>query len=360
MTRLQRLFGNGYTSCPRWNGRSMALRPAVRASVPAIVAAVLLFASPLVDAGPATSNVPAGVASYNTGRVSVILPQELPEVQLFQDANNSVSASLQIENVFELSPGSLPHPSIVAAAFPSAVRGFNGTSVSPTSEWPITLTASLEVRRQNVSLWTPPALQGAVGGPVGAASLSVSFSPLDNGSTGAGVGIAWTIAHWPWTSPGDLLAVEMNLSVSPVENLTICSGVRPVGLALLPCQGDPIPGTTIEWGSSYDGLEGAGSGGPVAAVSWNSSGASPGSAYTVGARSTGNGSADLVLGAPASGASSVSGDVGFALVAPLAPVAALLTADAPAYAATLLVASLASLGGIVAYRRREARLKDEL
>lgn len=359
MTDVQRLFGNGYTPCPGWNGHSMRIRDRLRRAAPAVVALALLLALPTVAATPGHSSSPAELASYNTGRVSVILPQELPSIELFQDANTSVSASLQVEGVLELAPGSLPHPTIVAAAYPDAVHGFNGTSVATSAAWPLTLTASLDVLRQNVSLWASSAVPAVLGVPVGAATLSVTYAPLDNGSAGAGVGVQWTIQNWPWVSHADLLAVELGLNVSPALGLTICSGDRPVGFALSACSGPEFSGSDVQWGSSYDGLEGGGSSGPVAAVSWNDTASGVSQPYTVGALSTGAGSAQLVLGAAAAGAPSLVGGVGFALVAPLAPLG-ILSADAPLYLGTLAVTTVAALVAVVAYRRRERRVSEEL
>ncbi len=360
MTGVQRLFGNGYTPRSGWNSPTMRIRSRLGGAALAAVVLALLMAFPTVSAAPSTANVPAGIASYNTGRVSVILPQELPSVELFQDANNSVSASLQVEGVLELDPGLLPHPTVVAAAFPNSVQGFNGTSVANSSSWPLTLTASLEVRRQNVSLWTDAALPAVLGSTIGAAILAVTYAPLDNGSAGAGVGMQWTIQNWPWVNHGDLLAVEMVLTVSPPGGLTICSGNRPIGFALTACSGPAISGSSIDWGSAYDGLEGGGTAGPVAEVSWNASAAGPASPFTMGAFATGSGSAQLVLGAASAGAAPVAGGVGFALVAPLSPVLSTLVADGPAYLATVLVSTALALVGVVAYRRRERRLSEEL
>jgi hypothetical protein len=360
VTRVQRLFGNGYTPSPGCNGHLMSIRNLARPALPAVLLLAVLIALPPIGATPSTAMVPPGVASYNTGRVSVILPQELPSVELFQDANNSVSASLQVTEVLEIVPSALPHPTVVAAAFPNSVQGFNGTSVSPSGAWPITLSATLDVRHENLSLWSATPVLSPVASVTGSATLSVTYAPLDNGSAGAGVGVQWTIQNWPWVSRGDLLAVEMALTVSPPGGLTICAGSQPVGLALTPCSGQSFAGSAIAWGSAYDGLEGAGATGPVAAVSWN--GTPPGSnqPYTVGAFATGNGSADLVLGAASSGATALSGGVGFALVAPIAPELATLVADAPVYFATVALAAGAAMAAVVAYRRRERRLNEEL
>ncbi len=360
MTGVQRLFGNGYTPAAGWKPHRMRSRTQGLGSVSAIVALAVLMAFPPAAAAPSTASVPPGVASYNTGRVSVILPSQLPSIELFQDANNSVSASLQVEGVLELAPGSLPHPTVVAAAFPGSVQGFNGTSLANSTSWPLTLTASLEVRRQNVALWTDAPIPSPLGATVGAAVLSVTYAPLDNGSAGAGVGVQWTIQNWPWVSAGDLLAVEMGLTVSPAGLLTICSGNRPVGFALSACPGPAFPEASIQWGSSYDGLEGGGSTGPIAALSWNDTATDVAQPYTVGAFATGTGAAQLVLGAPAAGASSLEGGVGFALVAPVPTTLASIVADAPVYFATVGVTSAAALAAVVAYRRRERRLSAEL
>jgi hypothetical protein len=360
VTRVQRLFGNGYTPRSGWNAHRMPNRSALRAALPAVLGLALLLIVPAVAATPSISSLPPGVATYNTGRVSVVLPEELPSVELFQDANNSVSASLQVLEVLELVPGALPHPKVVAAAFPNSVQGFNGSSVANASTWPLTLTASLQVRHQNLSLWAAAPSLAPVGALLGAATLSVTYAPLDNGSAGAGVGVQWTIQNWPWVAKSDLLAVEMQLTVTPPGGLSMCTGSRPVGFALAPCEGQSFSGSGIDWGSGYDGLEGAGTAGPVAAVSWNVTGSGTPVPYTVGAVLTGNGSAQLLLGAADSGTTSLAGGVGFALVAPLAPGLATLVADAPVYFATMVLAGAIAVAAVVSYRRRERRLNEEL
>ncbi|HZY91528.1 MAG TPA: hypothetical protein VFG07_01950, partial [Thermoplasmata archaeon] len=75
----------------------------------------------LASAGPTPSvHLLAGPWShYDTGRVNVVYPSALPVVQLVQDANSSFSATLGVTGVYEIAPGGLPTPTVVAAAFPS-------------------------------------------------------------------------------------------------------------------------------------------------------------------------------------------------------------------------------------------------
>lgn len=308
---------------------------------------------------------PGAWASYDTGHVDVVLPSALPRVELFQDANSSVSASLQVDQVLEMVPGALPHPTVVAAAFPTGVLGFNGTGANATSAWPLTLSAELEVRPQNVSLWANAPALLPVGGSIGEAVLQILYAPVDNGSASGGVSVSWTITDWPWVNPGDLLAVEFQFGLGSGRILTACTGSHPLDPDAPACAGQPIPSQGISWGSSYNCLEGANGTGPMAAVSWNAPASVPAGVaapYTVGALSTGNGSAELLLGAAALGADQVGGAVTFALVsAPsIVPTAATLAGNGVVYAGSAFVAAMASLGGILGYRRRDRRTREGL
>ncbi|MCI4360817.1 MAG: hypothetical protein L3J91_03865, partial [Thermoplasmata archaeon] len=91
----------------------------------AVVTALLVPALALGPPGaPATSTMdltPQNVswATYPTGGLQVIFPSTLPQVDLVDRANSSLGAALQVDAILELQPGGLPHPTIVAAAFPT-------------------------------------------------------------------------------------------------------------------------------------------------------------------------------------------------------------------------------------------------
>jgi hypothetical protein len=309
---------------------------------------------------------PGAWASFDTGHVNVVLPTQLPRVELYQDSNRSVSATLQVDQVLEMSPGALPHPTVVAAAFPSGVQGFNGSANGTASTWPLTLSAELEVRPQNVSLWSNAPALLPVGGSIGEAILQVEYAPIDNGSGSGGVWVSWSITDWPWVNPGDLLAVELQFTVGSGRTLTACTGSHPLDPDAPGCVGQPIPSQGISWGSNFNSLEGSNGTGPMASVAWNESAQLPTGAvapYTVGTLSTGNGSAELLLGAAGLGSDSVVGGVSFSLVAaPLqnAPLVGIVGGIGWVYLGTLLGTGLLASGGVVAYRRRDRRMREDL
>ena len=320
-------------------------------------------ASPPTYAGPA-QGIPGTWASYDTGRVNVVLPAALPQVELFQDANSSVRATLQVDQIVELAPGGLPHPHIVAAALAQAVHGFNGSATTNASSWPISLSAELEVRPANETLWsTGPAAAVPVGGALGLSVLTITYALIDNRSASAGVSVNWSVSDWPWVASSDLLAIELHFNLASGRQVTACAGEADPDAVPTGCTGTSLGPQGISWGSGYNALEGAGGSGPAASLGWNASAQLPwgaGVPYTVGAYSTGNGSAELLLGAPAHGASTVAGGVDFSLVVPVTSEVSRIAADPAAFGGGLVVVTVASALGLALYRRRDKRLREEL
>jgi hypothetical protein len=320
-------------------------------------------APPPTNAG-AAGGLPGPWASYDTGRVSVVLPAALPQVELYQDANSSVRATLQVDQIVEITPGGFPHPHVVAAAFAEAVEGYNGSATTNATSWPISLSAELEVRPVNDSLWASGnAVLVPVGGPIGLSILTITYSLINSRSASAGVAVNWSVTGWPWVSDSDLLAIELHFTLPSGQQLTACSVGSDPESGPAACPGTPLGTNGIWWGSTYTGVEGSGGSGPMAAVGWNASAELPSgsaSAYTVGAYSTGNGSAEILLGAPARGASAVAGGVDFSLVTPASGPVARLLGDPLAFGGALVGVTAASLLGLVLYRRRDRRLRDEL
>jgi len=333
----------------------------------AAIAALVAGGGPTAVAAPATEISPPipAWATYDTGRVSVVFPAAVPQVVLYQDANASVNAVLQVDGIFELAPGNLPHPTIVAAALPTQVSAFNATPPANLTGAPFLFSAALEVRTTSVGLWsTSTGVTPAGGWDVGPATLDIAYRATSPGSPGTGVLVNWSIVDWPWMQPHDLLAIELRFGASESATFTACT----TSSALTPdaehCVGAPFPDQAIVWDSTLSGIETEGADGPQASIAWSPTAlAANGSetGYAVGAFATGNGTAEVVLGAAAGATSSVSGSVVFSLVAPLPPLApVVLRGAALPFIATLLIAGGASIGGVLWYRQRERRLRSEL
>jgi hypothetical protein len=304
-------------------------------------------------------------AHFDTGRVSVVFPSALPEVLLSPDANSSGVALLQIDAILEIAPGNLPHPTVVAAAAPTAVAGFNGTPGSRLDNGPLTLTASLNVARSLAPLWEGGASLPVLGPRVGTATLVVSYELAPAQPTTSGLTVHWSILGWPWMAAGDLLAVQMHFSLAGGSAVAACTSGSPGTTGPVACGGDALGATGIVWDSSISSLEGESPTGPAAAVAWPSAaqladGNTAG--YSVGALASSPGAAELVLAAPADQTSQLSGAVDFSLLTLPAAVAApaLLHGSAFPYVATIAIAGLVAVVGILAYRRRDRIVRERL
>ncbi|HYK92792.1 MAG TPA: hypothetical protein VEY07_01960 [Thermoplasmata archaeon] len=318
----------------------------------------------LASAGTTPVHLAAGPWShYDTGRVNVVYPSALPIVELVQDANASLSATLGIAGVYEVTPGGLPTPRVVAAAFPSSVTAFNGSASGGATGAPFSMFANLAVYPTEVALWAPGTAVGPSAGPFGSATLSVAFSPTPISTTAAGVALNWTVSGWPWVSSQDLLAIALSFNYASGASLTACQ-LSPLASPSVPaCLGHGIDEGASTWGSNYASLEGEGGTGPVATVTWSrtiqfGTAASP---VVMGALASNPGSSDLVLMGTNAGAGPASGSLGFSLVAPTSgPLSVVITGNTLAYA--LSAAGLAALagGGVVAYRRHERAVRAQL
>ncbi|MCI4336288.1 MAG: hypothetical protein L3K17_03710 [Thermoplasmata archaeon] len=380
MSRVQGLFDKGYT--PRLpqsslhqggttieGGRVSERRAgAVRA---AVLTAGLLLSVLAGSAGPAAATQSPAPTSlqpwnhYDTGRVNVVFPAQLPAVTLVQDANASVSASLQLTGVYELSSGTLSNGTIVAAAFPDQAAAFNGSAAVSGPNSPLSLTAQLAAFPVHATVWQTGALLAPTGSALGATTLTVSYSPTTNTAAVAGVGINWSLSSWPWVGPHDFLALSFAFGYATGAALTACTGSSLLYHTMPPCSGSSVANGTAVWGAGYTSVEGEGGGGPVAVVSWGNSvlfgtATSP---ITLGALANGTGASDLLLSAPeAGGDSGVSGTIGFALVAPAAPtlVAALLEGNSLIYGGSALVLGAIAVAGVLVYRRNDRRARELL
>lgn len=374
MSQLQRLFGKGYTTRAAHSvmgnggstidrGRSGARRRFARGA--AVLAAGLVLTVLGSGAVAGSPYQPAPWDQYDNGRVSVVFPVQLPAVELVQDANSSVTATLQLTGIYELSGGPLANASIVAAAFPAQAASFNGTAAAAPTTAPVALTAQLAAFPVRAEVWQTGGSLAPTGVALGRTTLSVSYSDSATTSSGAGVGINWSLSAWPWVAPHDSLALSFAFGYAASGALTACTASSLLDHATPPCVGSDVPNGTALWGAGYSSVEGQGTSGPVAAVSWGSNvvfGSST-SPVTVGALANGTGRGDLLLTAPeAAAGSGASGTVAFALVAPLAQsvVAALLHGSVLAYGGAAVVATIAGVVGVLAYRRHDRRVRDGL
>lgn len=376
MNEVQRLFDKGYTPCPAHSltsqggytidfARRGERGPRGRGA--AVLTAGLLLS--VLAAGVATASTgPTGIQPwdrYDTGRVSVVFPEQLPAVELVQDANSSVSATLQLTGIYELSSGALANASIVAAAFPDQAQSFNGSAPAPTTTAPLALSAQLGAFPVQAQVWQTGGFLAPLGSALGQTTLSVSYSATTTTTSVAGLGINWSLSSWPWVGPHDYLALSFEFGYAAGGGLTACTASSLLYHTLPPCVGSAVPNGTALWGAGFSSVEGDGHGGPVAAVSWGSnvvfgSATSP---VTVGALANGTGRGNLLLSAPeASPTSGASGTVQFALVAPPTPAAIVgaLTGEPWVYGGTAVALAALSAVGVAAYRRHDRRVRDEL
>lgn len=343
-------------------GIAVALSPAALLSVGLVVVGLFPPAA-VVAASPSARVMVEPWSQYDTGRVNVVYPSALPLVELIQDANSSLAASLGISAIYEIAPGGLPTPTVVAAAFPATATAFNGSPDAGSAGAPFSMFANLAVYPVNVSLWTPGVALGPTAGPLGSASLAVAFSPTTGSSRTAGVTVNWTVSGWPWSASNDLLALAFSFGYATSDNLTACRGSPVLSPLLPPCTGSPVGSAQAVWGSSYTALESGGGRGLDAVVSW-----SPSVAYgiaaapvTMGALATNPGAGDLLLMSPGAGAGPAAGSLSFALVAPTTVgLPALVTGDLLVYGLSVAALGAAALGGVLAYRRRDRRARESL
>lgn len=320
---------------------------------------------PAATAAPPPGPVPVATPSahYDAGRVNVVYPSALPVVQLVQDANTSYTATLSVAGIYEIAPGGLPTPTVVAAAFPSTVQGFNGSGAAGATGAPVSMFANLAVYPIDLALWTPNVPLGPTGAPIGSTTLAIAFTPTPGSATTQGVAINWTVGGWPWVSPADSLAIVFSFDYASPGALTACRAASFLAVGVPACTGQTLSSGESAWGSAYASLEGEGGTGPVAVVGWSPSmefgnATAP---VVMGALAANPGAGDLLLMGPDAGSGPVAGALAFSLVAP-SPVAlpALLGGNALLYGGTVALLAAAALLGIGGYRRHERRTRESL
>ncbi|MCI4362141.1 MAG: hypothetical protein L3J77_02980 [Thermoplasmata archaeon] len=345
MTESSRPFGVPHL--PRWLVLTVTL----------LVAGA--FALPTVAAAPAPVSSHA-FATYDTGRVRIVLPSAAPSVELFQDANSSVNAVLTATSVVELDPNGSGYD-VVASATPTLATSFNGSRPSAsTGPWALSLAADLAVRPTSETQWN-----GSVSSPVtpaasyGFAELRVDFAPTPSGGSGTSLAVSWSVSNWPLSEPDDLVGVVFSFAASNAPTTRSCESTSILSTGT--CFGSPLDSGNALWNGGFVGVEADGTAGAVASVGWSPS-ATNGSAAPVltGVRLDPSGGADVVLAAP-SGPTAAVGSLAFGLSAPSVPVLPPTIAGiGPIYLIGASVAAAGALGGFVVYRERDERIRREL
>lgn len=394
-TGVQRPFGNPYTARSRLKQRSMsapsrpppsgpapgrplggrARAPALSASLGSFGFAGLLLLGtlgPLPLVGAPLSTGTSGYSSFDSGRLSVVFPAALPAVEVTQDANSSVGATLVVENVLELQPGNASHPVVVQVATPTPQVPFSSANSSPVGgDYGLSLQGRIPVLRASVPLWTTPAtLPNLTTDPLapvsGGATLAVSYRFLPGNATTQGLAVSWSIRNWPWLSSNDLLGLEFRFTVTNGTGFDACAATPGINQSTGGgCNGTVLEPGDVLWSSpSLGSLVGATPSGLTAAFDW----ASTTNVSPVTARPTvasayyqAPGVARMAVVSPAAGSSNVTTMGRFLVSAPSPlPLPELVRGDLLPYAAAAGLFGALALGSVVLYRRRERRLAEEL
>lgn len=366
MRHLQRLFGNGYTPRPGvvrpMNLRAARPRRTGAGWLPLLL--VLGLLGPTLAAGASvTVTGGASYASQNTGGVSVVLPQPLPLVNLSQDGHASIGASLQLVKVVELSGATngSTTPTVVAAAFASRARAFNATEAG-TSGVLDGLVANLTVFR-DYGLLFPLANSDAPLRPltpIAPTTLTVTVRATASPDV---VNVSATVAHWPWVSSSDVLAVGWEFGVADDQGFAGCAGPHPVTVSAVACGENAFEYGNSTWGwSGFEAVQGLASSGPEAQIQWGTNvslGGGGSSAVVAGAERTSSDRMEVVYGAYGAAAPAMTFALSYALVAPPVLPTLLHGALLP-YVAGIAVAAVVGGVGLIAARRRDRRLLERL
>jgi len=363
VTVVQRLFGNDYTGMPGLDAR-MAGVPGRRMVQGQVGGGLAIAWAVLVLAASAASGhvLPAdpAYASADSGGVHIEVPSALPHIDLTQDANASVGASLVLDRIVEVTP-STTDPQIVAKATVTNVRSFNSTGAAGPHVL-AGLTANLTVFQSSGDLFPVPGLESRFSPSIPIAPTTVVVTVLTTATPGT-VSVAATIEGWPWTNAQDDLAVGWSFQVGHASGFSGCPRAVPSQVPATDCGADPFASSNSSWDDSWDGIQGVSTAGPEAQLGWNASfGSSVGDVpVIVGAqRTTGaGGSAEVVLGAAAAGATAITYGLSYALALP-PTVSHLLHGTLVPYLGGAVAAALLAGGAVVYVRRRDRRVLDAL
>ncbi|MCI4344261.1 MAG: hypothetical protein L3J87_01360 [Thermoplasmata archaeon] len=383
MIGRQRLFDNDYTALPGLFGAVTVARRsrgvtglpgAIAIALTAITASLLAgtpaFASSSGSSlGPfgsgdrtpisASPLLPGPLASYDTGKVIVAFPSTLPRVHLYQDANASIGATLDFAQVVEIGSVASGSPPPVAAAFPQTLAGFNGSGTPTSPGSPFVFTATLSVEPVRGSALGPNASLSVAGAPIGVANVRIAYNLTATNPALGGVVVHWSVTGWPWVHPNDLLAVVFTLSNSMNHPFVTCPASM---AAAAPCAATPVPVGSIKWNSGLSGVEAPAGNDSEAELGVNTTGSPvPSSAVNDGLYVPTNGTVELLIAAPAGSGGNVGGSMTFALVTNFGPLHLDVLQGVPlAYLGTAAVGAAVAAASVLAYRRRERRVLEEL
>ncbi len=345
------MFGNSYRTYPRVCRLMRRWTPL--AGAVALGLALLLLPGPV----GASSSLPG----YDSGAVRMTVPSAAPVFDLSQDANSTLGATLalaQIVELHEVANDSSTGPQVVAAAFPTDVQTYNFSSAS-TGGYTLVLTANLSVFHDSGLLFPPDhAAAPRPGLRISSTTLQVTVSSTSHDDR---VLVQTEIQGWPWVSSSDLLAIGWNFAVPGSAGFAACAAVPAAGaVPTTACGASPFANGSSVWGSSISAVEGVGTSGPVAQLSWTDSVSHAPLPAGVGASESSDGSANVVTAEPSSSGGSALFAMDYALIVPAIPAPLTLHGRLVPYAAGLLVAGLAGTAGYVAWRRRERQALEEL
>jgi hypothetical protein len=343
-----------------------------------VLLALLLLATAAAPRAGALGPPPA-YPTYDSGQIAVRFPGPLPGVELVQDANNSIAASLVVAHILEIQPPvSSGHPLVVQVGTPTNGSPFQSTSsTTGVSSFGLHLQGLVPVVPVHTPLWTSPlGLPNATppaSGPVPLprpASLTVSYALDRSSRTSQGLNLSWNILSWPWISPHDLLGVELLFAVPNATDFDACATPSPVlnSSPTAGCAGQALAPGAILWQSPTLGsVVGRSPSGLAASLAWGSFGNATGAGappIVAGTYFAAPGTDRVTLAAAALGSTNVSATGRLMLtippVASLAPLPAEVRADPWAYAAALGAFSALAIVGVGYYRQRERRSREEL
>lgn len=331
-----------------------------------VAATTVLPAAAGQGAGLSTATVPLRTASdyadLESPGAHILFGSPLPAVEILPKANESISATLGLEYLLEITPnGSDPaRPTIVREAAPETLQHFNNT-ISP-GNTSINLIATLPVYPADSALWADGSSVTPTGIVAQQAILDVNYS-IATGSDGSpGVLVSWSVSGWPWaSSAGDDLALEYVVQIGSGSGFASCAGTPSSNAPSANCQAQPLYEDQPVWGSTA--LKGEGPSGSVAWVSWSPILAGSSAASTsvqAGAYMESPDTSDLVVAAAADGASSVMGTTLFLLSPGPTGLVSTLAGDLPVYGGAAVVFIAAAGTGIGLSRRRDRKIEREL
>ncbi len=384
------MFPNPYTRSPRVvdttdGPRTMigaSFRPVhrpglgrTRALVLFLLAPALLCASAALAVGHPTASAATG-SSYGgfiSNRVDIVFPAPTPGIELLDHSNHSIGVGLTISHIVEMLPGTASDPIVVQVASPTNGSPFEPTSAtSGQDSFALNLHGLLPVLPTHAPLWTNPVgslptNSSGSGFPPTApeATLVVSYQLTTGPTNLQGLELSWSIKGWPWLAHNDLLGIEAMFTVFNATSFRVCPALAAVNASESQCHGGALaPGATLWNSPTLTSVLGEDRQGLTAGLAWGTTqsatgvGPEPVSAGTYYAEPNLD---RVTLASSAQGASNVTSDARLALALPpsLAGVPKVL-GNPWAFGVASVVFAAVAMGAIVAYRRREERIREQL